>query len=127
MAKNFGDADDGEVAGIHDCIAACLPHALAAHAEEFESGVMTAKGADELPAVHFTRSFSGGDQDAHRGIVMGRRDQTFGGCRKNEPQALKHVPVDGSIGTTEVVPFPCLLPDLGAPSGPGLFSRRRWL
>ena len=71
MAEDFGDADDSEVAGIHDGVAAGFAHALAADAEEFQSWVMAAKGADELRAVHFARSFSGGDQDAHRGIVMG--------------------------------------------------------
>ncbi len=71
MAEDFGDADDGEVVGVHNGVAACLAHALAADAEEFERWVVAAKGVDELRAVHFARSFSGGDQDAHRGIVAG--------------------------------------------------------
>src|ERR1700751_797312 len=52
MAQDFGDADDGEIAGIDEGVAACLAHARAAHAEELERGIAPPQGLDELRAIH---------------------------------------------------------------------------
>ena len=39
MAEDFGDADDGEVFGVDDCVAAGGAHAVSADAEEFEGRI----------------------------------------------------------------------------------------
>ena len=72
MAQDFGDADDGEIAGIDEGVAACLAHARAAHAEELERGIAPPQGLDELRAIHFTGSLAGRDQDSHGDIVTGQ-------------------------------------------------------
>ena len=59
MAEDFGDADDGEIFRIDDCVAAGGAHAVSADAEEFELQVVAAQGFDELRAVHFPGGFAG--------------------------------------------------------------------
>ncbi len=73
MAKDLGDADDREVFGVDDRVTSGGAHALTAHAEEFKRRVLTAQRLDQLRAIHFSRSLAGGDEDAHRGIVMATR------------------------------------------------------
>src|ERR1700722_1436043 len=70
MAEDFGDADDGEVFGVDDGVASGGAHAVGADAEEFERWVAAAQGFDELSAVHFTRSFAGGDENSHGEVLL---------------------------------------------------------
>ncbi len=72
MAEDFGDADDGEVFGVDDRVAAGGAHAVSADTEEFEGRIAAAQGFDELRAVHFPRSFASRDQDSQESIVEGR-------------------------------------------------------
>jgi hypothetical protein len=69
MAEDFGDADDGEVFGVDNCVAAGGAHAVSADAEEFKGSVAASQGFDELSAVHFPRSFASRDQDSQESIV----------------------------------------------------------
>ena len=87
MAEDFGNADDGEVFGVDDDLAAGGAHALSACAEEGKfSGLRlqrrgcgaslhmdrrdsTAQGFDQLRTVHFPGSFTGRDQDSQESIV----------------------------------------------------------
>jgi hypothetical protein len=59
MAENFGDADDREIFGVDDSVAAGGAHAVPADAEEFELRIAAAQSFDELCAVHFPGSFTG--------------------------------------------------------------------
>jgi hypothetical protein len=65
MAKDFNDADDGEVFGVDDGVTSCFPHAWSTHAEELEVGSSSVHRFDELGSVHFTGSFARGDEDVH--------------------------------------------------------------
>ena len=94
MAEDFGDADDGEILGIDDGVAAGGAHALAADAEELERRIAAAQGFDQLRAVHFPRSFTGGDQDSQESIVrLGPRT----GLVVGRTQMLPFRPRPGSL------------------------------
>jgi hypothetical protein len=70
MAEDFRDADDGQVFGIDDSIAADGTHAVATHTEEFKRRITASQSLDKLRAVHFAGRLTGGDQDSHtEGIV----------------------------------------------------------
>ncbi len=59
MAEDFGDADDREILGVDDRVAAGGAHAVSADAEKFELRVAAVQSFDELRAVHFSGSFAG--------------------------------------------------------------------
>ena len=78
VGEDFGDANDGEVFHVDDRIASGGAHFVSAGAEEFERWIQAAQSFDELRPVHFTRGFTGGDENSHQGIVMAREDVTTG-------------------------------------------------
>lgn len=67
--KDLGDADDGELAGVHDGVAASAAHGLATDAEELELGEAAAERVDEGCAVHLARGLTGGDQQVHLAVT----------------------------------------------------------
>jgi hypothetical protein len=58
MADDLGDADNGEVLGIDDNLAASRAHALSAGAEELEPWTTPPQRLNQLRAIHFARSFA---------------------------------------------------------------------
>jgi hypothetical protein len=94
MTKYLGDADDSQVFGINDDLAASGAHTVSACAEKLKRRIRNcgagsptregratdgrrtrfsigaAQGLNQLRAVHFARGFAGGDQDLHGDIVL---------------------------------------------------------
>src|ERR1035438_1351495 len=85
MAEDFSDADNREVLGVDDNIAARGAHALPTGAEESKlcgGGAlprlwMSAQRFDELRAIHVSGGFPGGDEDLHAAIVREAPEPSF--------------------------------------------------
>src|SRR5271167_858213 len=71
MAEDFGDTHHREIFRVYHVVAASSAHAVPTHTKEFQRRITTAQRLDELRAVHFTRSFTGGDENSHGSIVKG--------------------------------------------------------
>ena len=79
VLHDLDDADFGDLAGVHQQLAAGSTHLLSADAEEFDLSIRLslrkplAQGFDQLCAIEFAGRFSCGDEDSHSGIMTGAR------------------------------------------------------
>jgi hypothetical protein len=69
MTEYFNDADDGEILGVDDGVASCVAHPWAADPEELQVRCSPPHRFNELGPIHFTGSFTSGDEDVHEGIL----------------------------------------------------------
>ena len=67
MAKNLGDAHDGDVFSTDDALLAGGFHGAAAEAGEGGFWQTLVEGMDELSAVSIAGGFAGGEEDARVG------------------------------------------------------------
>jgi len=58
MAEDFRDADDREILGVDNGIAAGGAHAVSTAAEEFELRAAAMQGLNELRPIHFPGSLA---------------------------------------------------------------------
>jgi hypothetical protein len=61
MAKNFRNADDGEIFSVNYRVAASVPHALSPYTKTFKRGIPASECLDEERTIQLTRSLSGRD------------------------------------------------------------------
>ena len=71
MAENLRDADDGKVSRVDDDVASGRAHALSAGTEELERRSLPTQHFNQLRAIHFARSFTGGNQNLHGNYCSG--------------------------------------------------------
>ena len=72
MADDLGDANHGQVPGVDEDVASGRTHEFAAGTEEIHARVGTNDSPqrfNQLRPIHFTRGFTGGDQEFHGPIV----------------------------------------------------------
>ena len=78
MAENLSDADNGKILCVDNDVASGGAHALPASAKEFKRLSLRRplpQSVYQSRAIHFARSFAGGDQNLHSCIVTGRDDE----------------------------------------------------
>src|SRR5438132_9709142 len=75
VAEDLGDADYGELLGVHNRVASNGAHALATDTKKFQRRVAAEQNLDKLRAIHFSRSFPGGDENSHGRQSKGPRSK----------------------------------------------------